>query len=110
MDKKSLSLLRHIARHNNISYRDLPDNKTRLNHLIDHGYIKSTNDDDVFYGGATPTDVSYSITLKGTEFLETNTKNNVRFWIPIIISAIALIKSFSPQLVSLWQLLMQLLK
>lgn len=43
-------------------------------------------------------------------YFELQRKDRIRTWIPICISAAALVKSFSVELAQLWNTLMQLLK
>ena len=51
--------------------------------------------------------IVYRITPSGRQCYLYNRKNNLRYYITTIIAAIALVKSFFPELVSLWKLLTQ---
>ncbi len=79
--------------------------KNYRNERNEHGLIKSINLD------------TFSITEKGRVALQTyflsKTKDRKNFIIqvlPILISIIALLKSFDKEIIYIWQLLMQLLK
>jgi hypothetical protein len=50
---------------------------------------------------------SYSDSSKGEEIHENRQREDNKFRIPLVISVMALIKSFFPELASLWTLLMQ---
>jgi hypothetical protein len=51
--------------------------------------------------------IIYHITPAGKQCYLKNRKNNFRYFLTTFIAVIALIKSFFPELVSLWKLLMQ---
>lgn len=53
---------------------------------------------------------SITITAKGKEFIENQSSQKFRFWLPIIISIAALIGAYRKELLLLAQILLQLLK
>ena len=66
------------------------------------GYLHSSCDEDDY--------ISLMLEHKGYSYFENKRTQNFRTWTPIIISLIALIKSFLPELTCLMKSIVQLLK
>lgn len=85
--------------------------KTKLKNLDKFNYALSQLQKNGFISIGNCNDI---ILLKPYFFYEQHVKQNrnnfIYRWLPIVISIIALIKSFLPELALLWKLLMQLLK
>lgn len=75
-------------------------------YLRNNGYIHTKDitqtDADTIYP-----DSIYAITVEGKGCFERICKDNRRFLLPLVISVIALIKSFFPELALIWRLITQ---
>lgn len=76
-----------------------------LDYLFENGYIEMT-----VYNSTDDYCAHPYLTEKGKAKLHTIRKQTAEKWIPIIISIIALIKSFMPEIILLMKQLLQLLK
>jgi len=117
LDRKSLRVLRFIN-HKSEPVKDFEILKKfgntvqkNIDYLMDHNFIDSTVYElhpDYMYG--LPGKPAFSITPHGQSAIEETFDRSKRFWIPVTISLIALIKSFSGEILLLLQLLGQLMK
>lgn len=116
LDKTSKRVLRLIiSKYNNADelISILPSeaelSSSALNNLCDnlckHKYLSN-----IFYSHNSDDPIEVFISHEGLHYFEINTRQNLRFWIPIIISIIALAKSFMPELLSLSEAILKLLK
>ena len=115
VNRKSLKILRYLY------FRHIPVDSARLKKVVGSRFLddsidellhmkyitskgfSSTSSDGVYEIGfpCGP----YEITLDGCTVAEANVKSDRRFWIPTVISIVALIKAFLPELLSLWALI-----
>ena len=52
-----------------------------------------------------PADPKPLLSLDGMRYIELRRRDLIRYWIPVVVSVIALIRSFWPELCALWGLL-----
>ena len=57
------------------------------------------------YRSARPAEVKPLLSAVGARYIEWHKRDRLRFWLPVLISAAALIRSFWPELRALWALL-----
>lgn len=104
MNKEQIKLLRKIKKCGLFDYSDLSaDERDILFYLRKQNFITASGNPN----GGRPL---YKITELGRAELFSLRQKSFRIWTPIIISLIALIKSFLPELTCLMKSITQLLK
>ena len=95
LNKNAEKVLRCIIKKSDGNFDNLID----ISHI---GYLHSSCDEDDY--------ISLMLEHEGYSYFENKRTQNFRTWTPIIISLIALIKSFLPELTCLMKSIAQLLK
>ena len=112
---KTVKVLKDLSKSEYIAYEDVDDEyKQRLNELVDLGYatqytIQHPTMAEGFLLLICKINTAGTVYIK--DYLKQLRKDTYRFWIPIVISnvisLIALIKSFMPEILAVWELIAQ---
>ena len=104
MNKEQIRLLKHINKCGFFDYSNMSANEREvLFYLSKQKFITACANPN----GERPL---YKITEPGKSELFSLRQNSFKFWIPILISLVALIKSFFPELLFLLKSIVKLLK
>lgn len=114
--KYEIRILKHIYRHgrthfDNLPVKDKEIKQSALDQLVEEQILYACHSCRIgaagnkFHAADGSYDISNKNAVKG--ILDDYHKEGLRFWLPILISIVALLASFKEELAALWQLLMQ---
>lgn len=119
MDKFTFRIMKHISKKNACTKHMYLTEKfgtlvdETLSYLVSENFLASfyaQDDVPLVRGRYRPDLFSYKLTTAGRSLLHQHQSEKIRFWLPIIISVLALAKSFSAEIRELLQQLAKLLK